>query len=184
MDELDLIIEDAKEQMQGSLDHLEKAFLKIRAGKASPAMVSAVMVDYYGSSTPLPQVANVSTPDAKTITVQPWEKNLIPEIEKAIINANLGFAPSNNGDLIIINIPPLTEERRIELSKIAKAETENAKVSIRNARKDANNSIKKVSDISEDIIKEYENKIQELTDTFVKKTDELYAVKDGEIMTV
>lgn len=184
MDELDLIIEDAKEQMQGSLDHLEKAFLKIRAGKASPAMVSAVMVDYYGSSTPLSQVANVSTPDAKTITIQPWEKNLIPEIEKAIINANLGFAPSNNGDLIIINIPPLTEERRIELSKIAKAETENAKVSIRNARKDANNSIKKVSDISEDIIKEYENKIQELTDTFVKKTDELYAVKDGEIMTV
>src|SRR5690625_4143181 len=145
MDELDLIIEDAKEQMQGSLDHLEKAFLKIRAGKASPAMVSAVMVDYYGSSTPLSQVANVSTPDAKTITVQPWEKNLIPEIEKAIINANLGFAPSNNGDLIIINIPPLTEERRIELSKIAKAETENAKVSIRNARKDANNSIKKVA---------------------------------------
>jgi len=184
MDELDLIIEDAKEQMQGSLDHLEKAFLKIRAGKASPAMVSAVMVDYYGSSTPLSQVANVSTPDAKTITVQPWEKNLIPEIEKAIINANLGFAPSNNGDLIIINIPPLTEERRIELSKIAKAETENAKVSIRNARKDANNSIKKISDISEDIIKEYENKIQELTDAFVKKTDELYAVKDGEIMTV
>src|SRR5690625_7973064 len=124
MYELDLIIEDAKEQMQGSLDHLDKAFLKIRAGKASPAMVSAVMVDYYGSSTPLSQVANVSTPDAKTITVQPWEKNLIPEIEKAIINANLGFAPSNNGDLIIINIPPLTEERRIELSKIAKAETE------------------------------------------------------------
>lgn len=184
MDELDLIIEEAKEQMQGSLDHLEKAFLKIRAGKASPAMISAVMVDYYGSSTPLSQVANISTPDAKTITVQPWEKNLIQEIEKAIINANLGFAPSNNGDIIIINIPPLTEERRIELSKIAKAETENAKVSIRNARKDANNSIKKVSDISEDVIKEYENKIQELTDSFVKKSDAIYALKDEEIMTV
>lgn len=184
MDELDLIIEDTKEQMQGSLEHLEKAFLKIRAGKASPAMISSVVVDYYGSSTPLSQVANVSTPDAKTITVQPWEKNLIPEIEKAIINSNLGFAPSNNGDMIIINIPPLTEERRVELSKIAKAETENAKVSIRNARKDANNSIKKVSDISEDIIKEYEVKIQELTDKFVKKSDEIYAVKDEEIMTV
>src|SRR5690625_2464796 len=116
MDELDLIIEDAKEQMQGSLDHLEKAFLKIRAGKASPAMVSAVMVDYYGSSTPLSQVANVSTPDAKTITVQPWEKNLIPEIEKAIINTNLDFDLYNNDDLIIFMILPLTVERRIVMS--------------------------------------------------------------------
>src|SRR5690606_7192388 len=184
MDELDLIIEDAKEQMQGSLDHLEKAFLKIRAGKASPAMVSAVMVDYYGSSTPLSQVANVSTPDAKTITVQPWEKNLIPEIEKAIINSNLGFAPSNNGDMIIINIPPLTEERRKELSKIAKSEAENAKVSIRNARKDANNEIKKEENASDDLKKQYEERIQGLTDKFVAKTDEILAKKEKEIMTV
>lgn len=184
MDELKFIIEDAKSQMEDSLVHLDRAFMKIRAGKASPAMLSSVMFDYYGSSTPLSQAANVSTPDAKTITIQPWEKNLIPEMEKAIINANLGFAPSNNGDMIIINIPPLTEERRVELSKIAKAATENAKVSIRNARKDANNAIKKVDDISEDIVKEYETKIQELTDKFVKTTDEAYAVKDEEIMTV
>src|SRR5690606_3947431 len=115
MEELDLILEEAKDQMQKALEHLEKELLKLRAGKASPAMLSTVRIDYYGNSTPLSQAANISTPDARTITVQPWEKNLIPEIEKTIINANLGFAPSNNGDMIIISIPPLTEERRKEL---------------------------------------------------------------------
>lgn len=184
MEELEMILDLAKEQMEEALKHLEREFMKIRAGKASPAMLSSVKVDYYGNLTPLAQTANVSTPDARTITVQPWEKNLIPEIEKAIINSNLGFAPSNNGDMIIISIPPLTEERRIELAKIAKAAAENAKVSIRNARKDANNDIKKAADISEDIIKDYENRVQGLTDKFVEKTDEFFGVKEKEIMTV
>ena len=184
MEELDLILEDTKDQMENALTHLETAFLKIRAGKASPGMLATVRFDYYGNSTLLSQATNIGAPDARTLTVQPWEKNLIPEIEKAIINSNLGFAPSNNGDMIIINIPPLTEERRVELAKIAKAEAENAKVSIRNARKDANNTIKKVEDISEDIVKGYEARIQELTDKYVKATDDAYTVKEKEIMTV
>lgn len=184
MEELDLILEEAKEQMQKALGHLEKEFTKLRAGKASPAMLSTVRFDYYGSSTPLSQAANISTPDARTLTVQPWEKNLIPEIEKAIINANLGFAPSNNGDIIIINIPPLTEERRKELVKLAKAETENARIGIRNARKDANNDIKKVEDAPDDLKKDYENRIQNLTDQFIKKAEEILAEKEKEVMTV
>lgn len=183
MEELDLIVDMAKEEMQEALNHLEKEFVKIRAGKASPTMLSSVRFDYYGSSTPLNQAANIGVPDARTLTVQPWEKNLIAEIEKAIINANLGFAPSNNGEMIIINIPPVTEERRKELAKIAKAETENAKVSIRNARKDANNDIKKI-DTSEDMQKSYEERIQELTDKFVKRADEILTIKEKEIMTV
>ncbi|NLN32937.1 MAG: ribosome recycling factor [Flavobacteriaceae bacterium] len=184
MEELDFIVEEAKDQMQKALEHLEKELTKLRAGKASPAMLSTVRFDYYGNSTPLSQAANVGTPDARTLTVQPWEKNLIPEMEKAIINANLGFAPSNNGDMIIINIPPVTEERRKELAKLAKAEAENAKVSIRNARKDANNDVKKEENASEDLIKQYEDKIQTLTDQFVKSADEILAVKEKEIMTV
>lgn len=184
MEELDLIVDMTKEEMQSALSHLEKEFVKLRAGKASPGMLSSVRFDYYGNSTPLNQAANISASDARTLTIQPWEKNLIPEIEKAIINANLGFAPSNNGEMVIINIPPVTEERRKELAKIAKAETENAKVSIRNARKDANNNIKKSDDVSEDMQKGYEEKIQGLTDKFVKQADELLAAKEKEIMTV
>lgn len=184
MEELDLIVDMTKEEMQNALNHLEKEFVKLRAGKASPGMLSSVRFDYYGNSTPLNQAANIGAPDARTLTVQPWEKNLIPEIEKAIINANLGFAPSNNGEMVIINIPPVTEERRKELAKIAKAETENAKVSIRNARKDANNNIKKSDDVSEDLLKGYEERIQGLTDKYVKQADELLAVKEKEIMTV
>lgn len=184
MEELDLIVDMTKEEMQNALNHLEKEFVKLRAGKASPGMLSSVRFDYYGNSTPLNQAANIGAPDARTLTVQPWEKNLIPEIEKAIINANLGFAPSNNGEMVIINIPPVTEERRKELAKIAKAETENAKVSIRNARKDANNNIKKSEDVSEDLLKAYEERIQGLTDKYVKQADELLAAKEKEIMTV
>lgn len=184
MEELDFIVEEAKDQMQKALEHLEKELTKLRAGKASPAMLSTVRFDYYGNSTPLSQAANVGTPDARTITVQPWEKNLIPEMEKAIINANLGFAPSNNGDMIIISIPPVTEERRKELAKLAKAEAENAKVSIRNARKDANNDIKKEENASDDLKKQYEDNIQTLTDKYVKSTDDILAVKEKEIMTV
>lgn len=184
MEELDFIVEEAKDQMQKALEHLEKELTKLRAGKASPAMLSTVRFDYYGNSTPLSQAANIGTPDARTLTVQPWEKNLIPEMEKAIINANLGFAPSNNGDMIIISIPPVTEERRKELAKLAKAEAENAKVSIRNARKDANNDIKKEENASDDLKKQYEDNIQTLTDKYVKSTDDILALKEKEIMTV
>ena len=184
MEELDLILETAKEQMQGTVDHLEVAFDKLRAGKASPAMLNSVRVDYYGSLTPLSQIANVNTPDAMTISVQPWEKNLIYEIEKAIINANLGFAPSNNGDTIIISIPPVTEERRKELVKMAKADMEHAKVSLRNARKDANTALKNVKEASEDMVKDYETRVQGFTDKYSKKLEEALTKKEGEIMKV
>ncbi|GGF01023.1 ribosome recycling factor [Chishuiella changwenlii] len=184
MEELDLILETTKEQMQGSVEHLDIAFDKLRAGKATPAMLSSVRVDYYGSLTPLSQIANVNTPDAMTLSIQPWEKNLIYEIEKAIINANLGFAPSNNGDTIIISIPPVTEERRKELVKMAKADMENAKVSIRNARKDANTALKNVKEASEDMVKDYETRVQGLTDKFSKKLEESLAKKEAEIMKV
>lgn len=182
-EEIEFIIDSAKEQMQNAIEHLVKELRNIRAGKATPAMLAGVQVDYYGSSTPLSQVANVNTPDARTITVQPWEKNMLQEIEKAIMIANIGFNPMNNGDNIIINVPPLTEERRIGLAKQAKAESEHAKVGVRNARKEANNEIKKL-DVSDDMKKNAEAEVQTLTDTFVKKTEELLAVKEKEIMTV
>ena len=182
-EEIEFIIDSAEEQMQNAIEHLIKELRNIRAGKATPAMLAGIQVDYYGSSTPLSQVANVNTPDARTITVQPWEKNMLQEIEKAIMVANIGFNPMNNGDNIIINVPPLTEERRIGLAKQAKAESEHAKVGIRNARKDANNEIKKV-DVSDDMKKNAEAEIQTLTDSFVKKTEELFAVKESEIMTI
>src|SRR5690606_22829064 len=174
----------AKDQMQKALEHLEKELVKLRAGKASPAMLSSVRFDYYGNSTPLNQAANIGAPDARTLTIHPWEKRLLPEVENAIINSNLGHAPSNNGDMIIISIPTLTEERRKELAKLAKAEAENAKVGIRNARKDANNEIKKEENASDDLKKQYEDRVQGLTDKFVAKTDEILAKKEKEIMTV
>ena len=183
-EEIQFILDTTKEAMANALIHLERDLLKIRAGKATPSMVNGVMVDYYGSQTPLNQVANVNTPDAMTISIQPWEKSMLQEIEKAIMIANLGFNPMNNGESIIINVPPLTEERRRELSKQAKAESENAKVSIRNARKDANNDIKKLDDISEDLQKNAEIDVQDMTDAHIKKVDDIYAVKEKEIMTV
>ena len=183
MEEITFIIDTAKEAMDKAVKHLEKQFLNIRAGKASPAMLGSVMVDYYGSQTPLSQVANVNTPDGRTISVQPWE-NMLQEIEKAIMNANLGFNPMNNGDFIIINVPPLTEERRRDLAKQAKAEAEDAKIGVRNARKEANNDIKKTDDASEDVQKNAEADIQDLTDKYVKKIDEILAIKEKEIMTV
>lgn len=182
-EEIEFIIDSAKEQMSEAIDHLIKEFKNIRAGKATPGMLGSVMVDYYGSQTKLTQVANVNTPDARTITVQPWEKQMIPEIEKGIMLANLGFNPMNNGESIIINVPVLTEERRKDLSKVAKSEAEKAKVSVRNARKDANNEIKK-TDVSDDEKKNAEADVQTQTDAFIKKVDELYAVKDVEIMKV
>ncbi len=178
------IIDTAKEAMKNAVAHLEKQFVNIRAGKASPAMLGSVMVDYYGSQTPLSQVANVNTPDGRTITVQPWEKNMLQEIERAIQIANIGFNPMNNGETLIINVPPLTEERRRELAKQAKSEAEDAKIGIRNARKEANNDIKKTEDASEDLQKNAELDIQNLTDTYVKKIDDIFTSKETEIMTV
>jgi len=144
LEELEFIIEACEESMTNAVKHLERELLNIRAGKANPTMLSSVKLDYYGSTTPLSQIANISTPDAQTLSVQPWEKDKLQDIEKAIQIANLGFNPMNNGESIIISIPPLTEERRKELVKIAKSEIEDAKISIRNSRKDANNEIKKI----------------------------------------
>lgn len=182
-EEVEFILDTAKEAMNNAIAHLEKEFRSIRAGKATPAMLGTVLVNYYGSQTPLSQVANVNTPDPRTLTIQPWEKSMLQEIEKAIQLANLGFNPMNNGDIIMINVPPLTEERRIGLAKQSKAEAEHAKVGIRNARKDANNDIKKL-DISEDLKKIAEDDVQKLTDAYVKNIDELLVVKEKEIMTV
>jgi ribosome recycling factor len=182
-EEIELILEEAKDQMQGAITHLEKAFVKIRAGKANPVMLSTVQVDYYGSLTPLSQVANVNTPDARTLSVQPWEKAILPEIEKAIINSNLGFNPMNNGDLIIISVPPLTEERRRDLVKQAKAESEDAKISVRSARQEANKELKKI-EISEDVLKDAEADVQELTNSFITKIDDALKLKESEIMKV
>lgn len=182
-EEIEFIIDSAKEQMQNAIEHLVKELRTIRAGKASPSMLSNIMVDYYGSQTPLSQVANINTPDARTISIQPWEKQMLQEIEKAIMVANIGFNPMNNGENIIINVPPLTEERRRNLAKQAKAEVEHAKVGIRNARKDANNDVKKL-DVSDDMKKNTEAEIQDLTNSFVKQTDDLFSVKEKEIMTV
>lgn len=182
-EELAFIIDSTKELMQNAITHLEKEFRNIRAGKASPSMLGSVTVDYYGTQTPLTQVANVGTMDAHTITVQPWEKHMLHEIEKAIMNANLGFNPTNNGEIVIINVPVLTEERRIELSKQAKSEAETAKVSIRNDRREAMNEIKK-EDASDDMKANAEIDIQNLTDRFIGEVDELYKIKDVEIMKV
>ena len=184
MEELQFVLDTAKEAMENAVKHLEKELTNIRAGKASPAMLASVMVEYYGSQTPLNQVANVNTPDGRTITVQPWEKSMLQEIERSIMIANLGFNPMNNGESIIINVPPLTEERRRDLSKQAKAESEDAKVGVRNARKEANNDIKKIDDISEDRKSNAEIDIQEMTDKYTKIIDEMFHVKEKEIMTV
>ena len=182
-EEIELILEEAKDQMQAAMSHLEKAFAKIRAGKASPIMLSTVQVDYYGSMTPLSQVANVNTPDARTLAVQPWEKSMLQEIEKAILNANLGFNTMNNGDLIIISVPPLTEERRRDLVKQAKAESEDAKIGVRSARQEANKELKKL-EISEDVLKDTEADVQELTNSFIAKIDDALKLKESEIMKV
>ena len=182
-EEVQFIIDSTKEQMESALHHLEAEFVNIRAGKATPSMLNSVKVEYYGAQTPLSQVANVNTLDAHTITIQPWEKQLIPEIEKGILAANLGFNPMNNGESVIINVPILTEERRRELAKHAKSEGENAKVSIRNDRKDAMHELKKL-DASEDLLANAEMDVQTLTDDYISKVDALYVIKEKEIMTV
>jgi len=185
-EELDFILESTEEAMRNSVAHLEKEFVNIRAGKATPAMLGGIFVDYYGSATPLSQVANINTPDARTITVQPWEKNMLSVIEKAIMVANIGFNPMNNGEQIIISVPPLTEERRRDLVKQAKSEAEDAKIGIRNSRKDANTEIKKLekNGLSEDTGKDAEEEVQQLTNSYIKKIDDLLALKEAEIMKV
>mgnify|MGYP003323654634 CR=1 FL=1 len=183
MEELDFIIESSKEMMENAIIYLEKELVNIRAGKANPNMLSTVKVEYYGALTPLNQISNINTPDAQTISIQPWEKDKLQDIEKAILTSNLGFNPMNNGESILINIPPLTEERRIELVKVAKSEVEKAKVSIRNSRKEANNEIRK-SDFSNDLKNNYEQDIQELTDNFINKIDNILSLKENEILSL
>ena len=187
MEEMIQLIKDtAKEAMQKAIKHLKDELLKIRAGKANPSMLEGIFVDYYGTQTPLNQVANVNTLDARTINIQPWEKNMLEPIERAIINSNLGLTPQNNGELVLINIPPLTEERRAELVRQAKSESENAKVSVRNARKEANLEIKNLQKegLSEDLARDEENEIQKITDDYVQTIDELLKSKEQDIMTI
>jgi len=185
-EEVDLILETVAEEMEGSIEHMKKEFIKIRAGKATPTMLNGVMVDYYGSMTPLAQVSNINTPDGRTLSIQPWERNMIDPIERAIINSNLGFAPMNNGESIIISIPPLTEERRRALAKQSRAESENAKISVRNHRKEANDEVKQLEKdgLSEDRAKDVEGEIQELTNKYNKVIEVLEKEKEKEIMTV
>ena len=185
-EEIQMVLDTAKESNDKSMEHLASGLAKIRAGKATPSMLDSVMVDYYGSPSPLSQVANVGTIDARTITVQPWEKALLDEISKGIINSNVGLNPQNNGEMIIINVPALTEERRKDLAKSAKSEGENAKVSIRNNRKEANDFIKnlKSDGLSEDMAKDAEASVQVLTDGFIKKIDDMIAAKEVDIMKV
>lgn len=179
-------INDAKTLMDKAVDHADNELNKIRAGKASPSMLDDIMVDYYGSPTPLSQVGSVNTPDARTIVVQPWEKSLLTAIEKAIMEANLGVNPQNDGVIIRINVPPLTEERRRDLVKKAKNEAENGKIAIRNIRKDTNEKIRKLKSegVSEDEMKTGEAEVQKLTDAYIAKIDTLSVAKEKDIMTV
>ena len=183
-EDLEIILDLAKDSMSNAISHLEKKLLNIRAGKANPNMLTNVFVDYYGTSTPISQTANINTPDGRTLIIQTWDKSMLPEIEKGIEVANLGFNPMNNGENIIINVPVLTEERRRELVKQAKNEIEEAKIAIRNARKEANNEIKKSNEFSEDLKKNSELDIQEITDGSIKKVDIIFNEKQEEIMTL
>lgn len=185
-EEIQMLLDEAKESNDKSIAHLILELEKIRAGKATPSMLDSVQVEYYGAMTPLSQLANVNTLDARTITVQPWEKNQLDAISTGIINANLGLNPQNNGDMIIINVPVLTEERRKDLVKKVKAEAEHAKVGIRNNRKDANDYAKKLKadGLAEDQVKDIETKVQGFTDAAVKRIDELAAKKEADIMTI
>ena len=186
MEEIQLYLDEAQEMMDNSLGHLRTELAKIRAGKATPSMLDGVMVEYYGSPTPLNQVASVTTPDARTIFVKPWEKKTIADIERAIMNSDLGLNPQNDGEQVIINIPMLTEERRTQLVKQARHEGENAKISIRNARKEVNDGLKQLQKegTSEDEVKRAEDKVQQITDAHTKKVDDMLDLKESEIMTV
>ncbi len=181
-----MVTDIAKDSMESAIDHLIKEIAKIRAGRASATMLEGIYVDYYGSQTPLSQVSNINTPDARTLSIQPWEKAMLEPIEKAIQMANIGLNPQNNGELVMINVPALTEERRRELVRQTKAEGEHAKVSIRGARKDANDEIKSLQKetISDDLAKSAEDEVQKLTDKFSNRVDELLGLKERDIMTV
>ena len=185
-EEIQMINEEAQELMDKAITHLEKELQKVTTGKANPAMLQGVMVDYYGSNTPLGQVANINTPDAKTISVQPWEKAMLEACATAITYANLGLNPQNNGEMLIISIPILTEERRIDLVKVAKHEGEEAKIGIRNARHQAIDLIKKLQKdgLSEDNARDAETEIQNLTDSFTKNIDAHVDGKEKDIMTI
>ncbi len=185
-EEVQMYLEETEDKMQSSISHLEMQLAKIRAGKANPSMLDSITVDYYGTETPLAQVANVNTPDPKTILIQPWEKNLLGVIDKAILAANIGLTPMNNGEVIHISIPPLTEERRIQLVKQAKIEGEDTKVGIRNTRKWANDEFKQLQKegLSEDNQKDAELEVQKLTDDYSKKVEELIELKEKDILTI
>lgn len=185
-EETKLQLEDAKEKMEKAVNHLEDELLRVRAGKATPNILDGINVDYYGSSTPLNQVSNISTPDGKTIAVQPWEKSMIEPIEKAILAANIGLNPINNGELIRINIPPLTEERRNNLVKQIKHMAENTRVSVRNARRETNEVLKnmKKEGLSEDLEKDAEAEVQDMTNLYIEKIDKLVDAKEKDILTI
>ena len=185
-EELTMVYEELNASNQKSIEHFDSELAKIRAGKASPSMLSGVMVEYYEAMTPLQQVANVSVMDARTLIVQPWEKNTLNDLAKGIIDANLGLNPQNNGEQLIITVPPLTEERRRDLVKKAKAESENAKIGIRNNRKDALDMVKELKNegLSEDHFKNAEIEIQNITNSFSAKIDELLVLKEKDIMTI
>ena len=185
-EEVNMVLDLTRDSMQSALSHLEKELVHIRAGKASPRMLDSVYVDYYGSKTPIFQISSITTPDAKTIAIQPWEKQMIGAIEKAILNANMGFTPDNNGEIIRIFIPPLTEERRKSLTKDVNREGEAAKVSIRSARKDANEQLKKLlkDGLSEDEEKDAADQVQKMTDDFSRKIAAAVEKKHTEILTI
>ena len=186
IEEVNFNLDVAKEAMDDVISRLELTLSKIRAGKANPLMLSTVKLDYYGVQTPLSQASNITSTDSQTLSIQPFDKNLINDIEQAIVEANLGFNPSNNGEKVIVNVPPLTEERRRELVKQVKSEIENAKVSIRNHRQKANDEMRKLlkSGVSEDIVRDAENSVQNLTNSFTSKIDIIYNQKELDIMTV
>ncbi len=185
-EEIQIYLDEAQELMDKALAHLSHEFTRIRTGKAMPNMLDGLMVPYYGNPTPIQQVATVNTPDARTLMIKPWEKKMVGEIERAIINSDLGLNPQNDGEVVRLNIPPLTEERRKNLVKQAKAEAEQAKVSIRNVRKDTNDAIKKLikENVSEDEVKSGEDSVQELTNKYTTKVDELLEQKEKEVMTI
>ncbi len=185
-EEVELVIEETKDRMQKALEHLEYELARLRAGRANPVLLDGITVDYYGVNSPLSQVSNINTPDAKTILIQPWEKNMLGTIEKAILAANIGLTPMNNGEVIRISIPPLTEDRRHRLVKQVRNEGETAKISLRNARKWANDELKKMlkDGLPEDIEKDASENIQDMTHDFSAKVDKVMATKEKEVMTV
>jgi ribosome recycling factor len=184
MEEIELYLEDARDRMTKAINHLGNELTKIRAGKANPSMLDGIIVPYYGVNSPLNQVASVTAPEARTLFIKPWEKQLIPEIEKAIMQANIGLTPQNDGQQIIINIPMLTEERRKQLVKQAHSECETGKISVRTARKETNEALKKIKGASEDDLKNAEDEVQKLTDDYIGRIDGLMKKKEAEIMTV